>query len=779
MKKISITVLMIGTLISCYAQAPQLGKASVDEVIQAMTLEEKVDLLVGAERREGGFMNPVVGETMSIIPGAAGTTQPIPRLGIPPIVMADGPAGLRIAPVREGVSETFYCTAFPVATLLASTWNTSLAENVGKAIGNEVLEYGVDVLLAPALNIHRNPLCGRNFEYYSEDPLLAGKITAAMVRGVQSNGVGTSIKHFAANNQETNRGGNDVRITQRALREIYLKGFEIAVREARPWTIMTSYNKINGAYASESRELLTDILRNEWGFEGTVMTDWNGGTDAPAQIYAGNDLLMPGILAQRDSILYAVKTGKLNEKEVDTDVRRILELILKSPRFKGYQFSNKPDLKAHAELTRTSATEGMVLLKNNHNALPLTDKNIAVFGITSYEFIAGGTGSGDVNEAYTISLGEGLTNAGFVNNSIVQEAYNKHIAAEDERNKPDPNNPWAMFMPKIRPVEFVPEAALLKKAAAESSVALLTIGRTSGEFSDRKVPDDFDLSTVEQQLVTSVCKAFHAVGKKVVVILNIGGVIETSSWKEQPDAILLAWQPGQEGGNSVADVLSGKANPSGKLPATFPVKYMDIASSANFPYDAPPPGLSSFMSVKPTEEEIKEPVRNIDYTLYEEDIYIGYRYFDTFGKEVSYPFGYGLSYTAFEYSQPTVEQNATDYFVNVKVKNIGKTAGKEVVQLYVSSPNAQLSKELKGFAKTKVLQPGESEEITMKVNIADLASFDAAKSAWITVSGEYQFHIGASSAEIKSTLNANVSQELQKQTYDVLKPQVKIEVLKK
>ena len=781
MKKTIITLVAMGVFTSGYAADPQLGTATIDEVIRAMTLEEKVDLLVGAERRVGEGFNSVVGESMSLVQGVAGTTQPIPRLGIPPVVVADGPAGLRISPVRTGTDgqpsvSTYYCTAFPVATLLASSWNTGLVEDVGKAIGNEVLEYGVDVILGPALNLHRNPLCGRNFEYYSEDPLLTGKIAAAMVRGVQSNGVGTSIKHFAANSQETSRGTNDVRITQRALRELYLKGFEIAVREAQPWTVMTSYNKINGVYTSESRELLTGILRNEWGFEGVVMTDWNGGVDPPLQIHAGNDLLMPGVIAQRDTILHAVKAGLLSEEDVNTDVRRILELVVKSPRFKGYKFSNQPDLKAHAEVTRASATEGMVLLKNNDNVLPLADKNIAVFGITSYEFISGGSGSGDVNEAYTVSLGEGLAGAGFTNNSAVRETYEKHIAEEDERNKVDPGNPWARFF-RIRPVEFVPGTAVLEKAAAEASVALLTIGRNAGEFVDRKLPDDFELSEIEQQLITNVCKAFHAAGKKVVVILNIGGVIETASWKDQPDAILLAWQPGQEGGNSVADILSGKVSPSGKLPMTFPINYMDIPSSANFPFDAPPPGPTSFMSVKPASGEEKEPVRNVDYTIYEEDVYVGYRYFGTFGFPVSYPFGYGLSYAAFEYSRPEVRQNGNDYTVSVTVKNIGKASGKEVVQLYMSAPaGARVAKELKAFAKTAALQPGESENVTLKVNAADFASFDDAASAWIAPAGKYKLLIGASSADVKHTLTVNVAQTLQTKVHDVLKPQSEIKV---
>jgi beta-glucosidase len=360
----------------------------------------------------------------------------------------------------------------------------------------------------------------------------------------------------------------------------------------------------------------------------------------------------------------------------------------------------------------------------------------------------------------------------------VQKAYDTHIEAENERNKPDPSNPWARFM-HIRPAEFVPPVDLLNQAAAESSVALLTIGRTSGEFSDRKVPNDFDLSTVEQEMIAAVCKAFHAVGKKVVVILNIGGVIETASWKEQPDAILLAWQPGQEGGNSVADILNGKVNPSGKLPMTFPLNYKDIASSANFPYDAPPPGMSSFMSVRPTEGDTKVPERNIDYTLYEEDIYVGYRYFDAFGKKVSYPFGYGLSYSTFDFSQPKVSQNGNHYVVSVTVKNTGKTAGKEVVQLYVSAPNAQPAKELKGFAKTGVLQPGTSETITLTVSAADLASFDDTASAWITAAGDYQFHLCASSADIKNTVKVKVDGKYSTEAHNVLKPQSKITVLKK
>jgi beta-glucosidase len=752
MKKIILCLLGAMTFSSAIAKnVPQLGKSSVDEVLKAMTLEEKARILVGTGMDGFSGDNAVVGETHSIVPGAAGTTYPIPRLGIPAIVLADGPAGLRISPKRENNSETYYCTAFPVATVLASTWNTELVEEVGKAMGNEVLEYGVDVLLAPALNIHRNPLCGRNFEYYSEDPLVAGKITAAMVRGVQSNGVGTSIKHFAANNQETNRQSNDARVTPRALREIYLKGFEIAVKESAPQTVMSSYNYINGTYSSESRDLLTTILRNEWGFKGVVMTDWFAGKNPAAQMHAGNDLLMPGSDKQYRDIVAAVKNGSLSIEDVDTNVRRVLNLIVESPRLKKYHYSDKPDLKAHAEVTRQSAAEGMILLKNEA-ALPFPAKvkTVAAYGITSYDFIAGGTGSGDVNKAYTVSLVEGLNNAGYQLDADLQVLYEKYIQGENEKNKPDPNNPLAAFMPKIRP----------------------------GEFADRKIPDDFDLSKNEMTLIRDVCSAFHAVKKKVIVILNIGGVIETASWKELPDAILLAGQAGQEGGNTVADALSGKINPSGKLTATYPVKYEDAASSSNFPFDYK---ANNQFIMGGASKEKKDFVRNVDYTNYEEGIYVGYRYFDTFGKEVSYPFGYGLSYTSFSYSNPKIKEADGVYTLTVEVKNVGKVAGKEVVQLYVSAPanerQPKPAKELKAFAKTKELKPVEKQTITMTVKVSDLASFDEKTSAWVTDSGRYQFLIGASSQDIKASLDILISQKTEIKTNDVLKLQEKINIL--
>src|SRR5574344_787318 len=506
---------------------PQLGKAPVAKVVKSMTLEEKVSILIGTGMAGVAGNAPVIGATQNIVPGAAGTTRAIPRLDIPSIVLADGPAGLRIDPKRKDDSNTYYCTAFPVATLLASTWNTSLVENVGKAIGNEVLEYGADVLLAPALNIHRNPLCGRNFEYYSEDPFGAGKIAAAYVRGIQSNGVGTSIKHFAGNNQETNRMANDARISQRALREIYLKGFEIAVKESNPWTVMSSYNYINGKYTSENKELQTTILRDEWGFKGMVMTDWFGGKDALAQMNAGNDMLQPGQDKQYEAIVKGVKDGKLEKTVLDNNVRRILNMILQTPKFKGYMFSNKPDLKAHAEVTRQSATEGMVLLKNEKGTLPLKAdvKNIALFGCTSYDFIAGGTGSGNVNRAYTVSLLDGLKNAGYSLNNDLKRSYETYISEQNKINadKNKDKGAMAQFLPLPRAEEMSIAPKQLKELAENSDVALITLGRMSGEFLDR-TPSDFNLKNRESQLINSVSDAFHKVGKKVIVVLNIGGV---------------------------------------------------------------------------------------------------------------------------------------------------------------------------------------------------------------------------------------------------------------
>lgn len=767
-------VLAVTVISACTPSVPQLGEASIDDVIGAMTVEEKVHLIVGTGMDGFSGDSAVIGETRKLVPGAAGTTYPIDRLGIPAVVLADGPAGLRINPTREGDSATYYCTHFPIGTLMASTWNQELVENVGKAIGNEVLEYGADVLLAPALNIHRHPLCGRNFEYYSEDPVVTGKIAAAYVRGVQSNGVGTSIKHFAVNNQETNRMSTDAHVSPRALREIYLKGFEIAVKEGAPWTVMSSYNYLNGIYTSENKELQTTILRDEWGFKGMVMTDWFGGKDAVAQMEAGNDMLQPGMTKQYEELVKAVQEGRLDETVLNRNVKRILEMIVQTPHFRGYKFSNKPDLQAHAAITRQSATEGMVLLKNDNATLPLSNdiRKVALFGCTSYDFIAGGTGSGNVNRAYTISLLDGLKNAGYMVDDALKAVYEEYLKVEKERLSKIERG---MFMPDVRPAEMPLTSQMVKEQVTKSDVALVTIGRTSGEFLDRET-SDFNISKEEAQMLDLVTKTFHDAGKKVIVVLNISGVIETSSWKNKPDAILCAWLAGQEGGNSVADVLSGKVSPSGKLPMTFPINVNDAASSVNFPID-----MKANTDLV-NKGEKKSEIKNVDYADYEEDIYVGYRYFDSFDRQVSYPFGYGLSYATFEYINPMIKAENGIYTITLNVKNIGNYPGKEVVQLYVSAPNAEKTnkpaKELKAFAKTKELQPGESVTVTLTVKASELASYNEESSSWIVDEGNYAFLLAASSRDIKATLNADVATSAES-TNDILKLQNPINILKR
>ena len=766
--------LAVTVISACTPSVPQLGEASIDDVIGAMTVEEKVHLIVGTGMDGFSGDSAVIGETRKLVPGAAGTTYPIDRLGIPAVVLADGPAGLRINPTREGDSATYYCTHFPIGTLMASTWNQELVENVGKAIGNEVLEYGADVLLAPALNIHRHPLCGRNFEYYSEDPVVTGKIAAAYVRGVQSNGVGTSIKHFAVNNQETNRMSTDAHVSPRALREIYLKGFEIAVKEGAPWTVMSSYNYLNGIYTSENKELQTTILRDEWGFKGMVMTDWFGGKDAVAQMEAGNDMLQPGMTKQYEELVKAVQEGRLDETVLNRNVKRILEMIVQTPHFRGYKFSNKPDLQTHAAITRQSATEGMVLLKNDNATLPLSNdiRKVALFGCTSYDFIAGGTGSGNVNRAYTISLLDGLKNAGYMVDDALKAVYEEYLKVEKERLSKIERG---MFMPDVRPAEMPLTSQMVKEQVTKSDVALVTIGRTSGEFLDRET-SDFNISKEETQMLDLVTKTFHDAGKKVIVVLNISGVIETSSWKNKPDAILCAWLAGQEGGNSVADVLSGKVSPSGKLPMTFPINVNDAASSVNFPID-----MKANTDLV-NKGEKKSEIKNVDYADYEEDIYVGYRYFDSFDRQVSYPFGYGLSYATFEYTNPMIKAENGIYTITLNVKNIGNYPGKEVVQLYVSAPNAEKTnkpaKELKAFAKTKELQPGESVTVTLTVKASELASYNEESSSWIVDEGNYAFLLAASSRDIKATLNADVATSAES-TNDILKLQNPINILKR
>ena len=748
MKKIFLIAAAGMMTLSALAQ-PQLRKDNVEEVLKAMTLEEKATLLVGGARAV--VIDGVPTGNVANVPGAAGNTRPIDRLGIPGTVLADGPAGLRISPTRAGDSNTYYATGFPIGTLLASSWDLDLVEQVTTAMGNEVHEYGVDVLLAPGMNIHRNPLNGRNFEYFSEDPLLSGKMAAAYVKGIQKNNVGTSIKHYAANNQETNRNENNARISERALREIYLKNFEIAVKEAEPWTVMSSYNQLNGEYTQQKKDLLTTILRDEWGYKGIVMTDWGNKAGTVKSAWSGNDLMEPGNQNEIDRIVNGVKDGSLAIEDVDRNVRNMLNYIVKTPSFANYKYSNKPDLKAHAQVARTAAGEAMVLLRNEKNTLPMASgQKVALYGISSLDFVAGGTGSGNVNKAYVVNMKEGLENAGF---TVDQSLMNYYQATLDMNRATaglagGGGRGFGFGSSKAAEVA-IPETAISTEAR-NNDVAIVVLGRNAGEGADRRMIDDFDLTTIERELLRNVSSAFHAEGKKVVVVLNVGGVIETNSWKYMVDAILLPWSPGQEGANAVADVLTGKVNPSGKLPMTFPLNFMDHPSSANFPYNYVRNATQNNFGFGGQQQ--RQPQKDVDYTNYEEGIWVGYRYFSTVGKEVSYPFGFGLSYTTFSYSKPTVKATADGFEATVTVTNTGKVAGKEVVEVYVTAPKGGLVKpacELKAFGKTRNLAPGASQTLTFKVTNYELASFNEANSAWEAPAGNYTVHFGASVADIR------------------------------
>lgn len=604
--QISLVVMAVATSFgySVSVSAQQLRAGNIDEVVKALTLEEKCHLVLG----RGMHFNDD-----AKFPGTAGSTFSVNRLGIPETYCADSQQGLRMNATRAWDHNDYYPTDFVASMTLASTWDREAAFKVGQGIGNEVREFGLDWILSPAMNLIRNPLCGRNHEYYSEDPYLSGTIAAGYVKGVQSEGTAACPKHFVANNQETNRNNNISQVSQRALREIYLKAFEIMVKESNPWTIMTSYNKLNGPYALQNRELLTTIVRDEWGWKGMFVSDWNAGDDAVAAMLAGNDMLQPGQDKQYKAILEAAKSGE----------------------------------------------------------------------------------------------------------------------------------------------------------AADRSEA------------------DFYLKEGEAKLIKAVSEAYHAKGKQVVVLLDICSPIDVASWQNQIDALVCTWQGGQESGFSVADVLSGKVNPSGKLPMTFQVKYGDAYADKNFPSNVDDKTLGAmFMWGYNKDQAPKErkPQANIDYTNYEEDIYVGYRYFDSFGKAVAYPFGFGLSYTTFSYTNMSVSEANGVYTVKVDVKNTGTKAGRNVVELFVAAPNSKKlnkpDKELRNYAKTSLLQPGQTETVTMQVKVEDLASFNEKASAWKTDAGRYTFLICSSANDIEAKASANVK-AWSKKVNNVMKPNVKLNLLKR
>ena len=781
MKRTMITGVLLLLMASTMTAQTKLRADNIDEVLKAMTIEEKAKLLVGGANNFFGA-GAVVGGEADLVAGAAGTTPRIERLGIPATVLTDGPAGVRIDPTREGTTQTYYATAFPIGSCLASTWNTELVSRVGEAIGNETKEYRCDVILGPGMNLHRNPLCGRNFEYYSEDPLVTGKIAAAYIKGVQSQGAGVSAKHFAVNSQETDRTSVDERVSQRAARELYLRGFEIAVRESDPWTIMASYNKVNGEFSMGNYDLLTKILREDWGYKGIVMTDWIGirkGLPTINEVHAGNDLMEPGQPAQVQEIIEGIKSGKLSMEDVDRNVRRMLEYIVKTPSFNNYPYTNKPDFEAHAAITRQSAAEGIVLLKNN-GALPWKDgkiKTVALFGENSYDFLSGGTGSGCVHPPYVVDMLTGLKNAGINSSATLTDIYRKYIDYARVKFQAE-RHPAKWFQTEMMGQQKYPEIGIspiaIDKEVAGADAAIITIGRQAGEGIDRDIATEFNLVPEELALIKDVCNAFHQAGKPVVVIINSGSVIETASWSGYPDAILCAWQPGMEGGNSVADLLTGKVNPSGKLTMTWPLAATDHPSTKGYP------GTMDFYTYEVTRGYTGQ-VAGYDYTNHEEDIYVGYRFFDTFNREVAYPFGFGLSYTTFEFSKPVVKAKGKDVVeVSITVKNIGAVSGKEVAQVYVQAPKGKLEKpaqELKAFAKTRELQPGESQTLTMTIPVRDLASFDEADSQWLTEAGSYTFRIGNSSRNLPLSVALTLKEYTEK-VNNALAPQQKLNLLK-
>lgn len=753
---------------------PQFGKAPVDAIVKKMTLEEKVKIVVGKGFSVPGLHMAANDTTPDKLAAISGHTIAIPRFAIPSIGMADGPSGIhRFMMTAQDSAEHLFSTAWPVGTLLASSWDTALVHEVGVAFGKEIKAYGIDFILGPGVNIQRNPLGGRNFEYYSEDPLVSGLTAAAMIEGIQSQGVGATIKHFAANNQETDRNSVNTIVSERALREIYLRNFEIAIKRSQPWAVMSSYNLINGTYTSENHDLITTVLRDDWDFKGFVMTDWFGGKDAVAQMKAGNNLLMPGNPSQVKAILEAVKTGRLSVETIEKNAEGILRITQNTLTAKSYDYPNKADLEGHAKLARNAAAESMVLLKNSNATLPLrsTGTTIALFGNNGYDLIAGGTGSGDVNKLYAVSLAQGLANAGYKLDENVARSYQRYLAGYTAKH---PKRPGLQEL--MNPTKPAPETGLdpnLVNADA-SDLAIIYIGRNAGEGKDRTVADDYELTAIEKANIENVTSAFHAKHKPVIAVLNIGGVIDVTAFRDEVDAILLAWQPGQEGGNAITDVLSGKVDPSGKLATTFPAAYSDVPSARNFPGKEFPEKATTSVIGRSVPAEV----------TYTEGIYTGYRYFNTFKVKPAYAFGYGLSYTSFSYAHLELSSARFDgtLTATVRITNTGKVPGKEVAELYLTAPKSKLDKpseELKGFAKTRLLQPGESQTLIFHLAAKDLASFDTNQEAWVADAGTYRVRIGASSEDIKIEKTFTLAGPITVQkVHKALAPQVPIQELK-
>ena len=665
----------------------------VANLIKKMTLEEKAALCTGA---------------------GPWTTTPVERLGVPEMTVTDGPHGVRrVEDLHTFISKSVPATCFPTAASMASTWDVDLIHKLGEAIAEECIALKVDVILGPGANMKRIPLCGRNFEYYSEDPYLSGEMAVSFIKGVQSKGVGTSLKHFAANNQEYQRSTISSEIDERTLREIYLPAFEAAVKKAKPWTVMCSYNKLNGTYAAENHMLLTEILREEWGFDGFVVSDWGAVHDRVDALEAGLDLEMPGPRERRVmAVIDAVRSGKLEESVLDEAVRRILEIVFKAAETKkGGSF----DVDKHHTLARRVAGEGMVLLKND-GILPLKiHEQIAVIGRTAKEAYYQGGGSSHINPTQLDNPYEELQKMAGDTELSYAEGY-----PDDE--------------------SF--DQALIDEAcnnARSADVALLYLSLPATKESEGYDRPDLDLTSHQVALI----KAVTALQPNTIVILNNGAPLVMSEWIDGTAAVLEAWMMGQAGGGAIADVLYGKVNPSGKLAETFPLKLIDTPAYINYPGE-------------------NGAVR------YGEGIFMGYRYYDTKEVPTLFPFGFGMSYTTFNYQNPKVSsqtfRDVDGLTVSVDVTNTGKMSGKEVVQVYVQDHKSSLirpSKELKGFAKVE-LQPGETKTVTVSLDFRAFAYFHPAYRQWITEDGEFDIAFGASSTDIrcKKTVTLQATLEL-------------------
>ena len=631
------------------------------------------------------------------------TTVPFADLGITCLNMADGPHGLRhIADEMADVQQSEPATAFPTASLTAATWNRELITRMGRALGEECKAQGVDIILGPGVNMKRTPLCGRNFEYFSEDPYLAGEMGVAFIQGVQSQGVGTSLKHFAVNNQETQRLVVNAKLSERVLREIYLPAFEKAVKQAKPYTVMCSYNKVNGLFASENQHLLTEILKDEWGFEGLLMSDWGAVHDLVAALKAGLDLEMPGPDdTQVQRVVKAVRDGELSEDRLNDAVRRILTVLAKARETKK---EGKFDVQAHHLLAAEVAAEGIVLLKNS-GLLPLKDQeNIAVIGRTAVEAHYQGNGSSHINPTRLDAPLDALR--------AVSQASFTYAEGYPTDDREDP--------------AMIAEAVELAKA---SEIALLFIGLPGYIESEGYDRASLDLTLQQQALIQAVAAA----QPNCAVILNNGAPVKLNPWVDSVPAVLEAYMMGQAGAQAIAGILFGQINPSGKLAETFPLTLEDTPAYLNFPGEA---------------HEV----------WYGEGLYIGYRYYDKMNKEVQSPFGFGLSYTQFSYSNARVsaleftDQEGVD--VSLDVSNAGKLAGKEVVQVYVRQLNPQVSrpdKELKGFEKV-ALEPGETKTLTLHLDFRSFAYWHPMYKQWVADSGEFEILVAASSRDIQAVL---------------------------